>query len=118
MRANSPTETASTTTTLYEPTPTTDKPISPDDEEKGLEKDMFSPFTPNSLEQLKKEIERNVENMNELDTVCKDPDIKDNVKEKLIDERTYFLNQQVKHMDAIVQQARRVDFGDVDTIDF
>ena len=75
---------------------------------------LFSPFTPNSLKSLKAEIKRNKENLEELKTVFKDSDIIDDVREILIDERKYYVSQKAKHLNSILEQAKKVEIHDVD----
>jgi DNA-binding transcriptional regulator GbsR (MarR family) len=82
--------------------------------EGSADKPNFSPFTPNSLEHLKYELDRNKQNLREVEDVCNDPRTRDDVKERLIDERKYFLDQQRKHTTAILDMASKVDLNDVD----
>jgi DNA-binding transcriptional regulator GbsR (MarR family) len=66
------------------------------------------------LEHLKYELDRNKQNLREVEDVCNDPRTRDDVKERLIDERKYFLDQQRKHTTAILDMASKVDLNDVD----
>lgn len=79
-----------------------------------FERDNFTPFTPNTFEYLEKEIMKNKENLDNLEVVCKDPEIWGNIREKFLDERKYFVSQQEKHMQSILEQAKRTDINDVD----
>lgn len=103
----------STTTTVNELSPIKDNSLilSPDKEKST----PFTPFTPGTYECLQHEIEKNEKNTDDLNNICKDADIKDSIKEKLIDERVYYLDQQNKHMDSVLEEAKNVSLNDVDT---
>lgn len=76
--------------------------------------DNFSPFTPKTLEFLKEEIKINDENLRTIESVCKDSDVLANVREKLLDEKRYYLDQQNKHINSLLDIANKTDIRDVD----
>ena len=105
--------TDSTTTTLNEPSPIVDK-YPQGSVEPSTAKEIFSPFTPHSLEFLKYEIERSKENLKQVDNICKDPDVKQDIKEKIMDKHRYYLDQEAKHLNAVIEAAKKADLNDVD----
>ena len=102
-------DTPTTSSTLNEESPnkhSIDLPLESDDK--------FSPFTPNTLEYLEYEIKKNKLNLDELEKVCKHPEIVDDVREKLLDERKYYVSQQAKHMNSILEIAKKTEINDID----
>jgi len=108
----------SPTSTLNETSPSTNVVTSPDAETTTVEaqRTPFSPFTPNTFDELKSEIKRNSENLDQLDSVT-DPAVLGDVKENLLDEKRFFLTQQTNHLEAVVEQARSIELNDVDMDD-
>ena len=102
-------DTPSTSTTLNEESPHKHNVYLPSESD-----DKFSPFTPNTLEYLENEIKKNNVNLDELETVCKNPEVFDDVREKLLDERKYYISQQAKHMNSILEIAKKTEINDVD----
>lgn len=75
-------------------------------------KDMFTPTT---LSFLDKEIKENDLNLENLDNICKDETTKQSVKEKLIEEAKYLLDQKSNHLNSILQQAKNTPINSNET---
>jgi hypothetical protein len=75
----------------------------------------FSPFTPTTYEELNKEIEKNEMQLSRLNTVREE---EDSLKEKLLDERRYLLDQKAKHLKSLLNIAvdRPINGVDVDRL--
>lgn len=80
--------------------------LSPD-----LSKDAFTPITYKSLEE---EINRNYTNMVDIDKTISDEGVRNSIRDKLMDERRYLLDQKSKHLASIYQLGKNTDFTDVD----
>lgn len=63
--------------------------------------------TPITLEHLKKEILINQENLHNIDNIAVNSDLKQDLRENLLDEKRYLLDQHRKHLDAIVEISKR-----------
>jgi len=83
----------STTSILNETSPSTNVVTSPSSVTTTTveaQRTSFSPFTPNTFDELISEIKRNSENIAQLESVT-DPAVLDAVRETLLDEKRFFL---------------------------
>lgn len=71
-------------------------------------------FTPRTLGELDKVIEENTSNLKAIDNLPIDDTTKPSIKEKLIDEKRYLLDQKAKHVNSVLQQAKNTNLHDVD----
>lgn len=74
-----------------------------------------SEFSPKTLTHLEEEIRRNGINLERYNSLPLEDDVRTNIKEKLLDERSYLLDQKAKHLDVILHKAKNVPLNDVDT---
>lgn len=70
-------------------------------------------FTPNTLDSLNQEITNNKLNLDNIDNISK-LDTKQHVRENLLDERRYLLDQKAKHLDSVLQLAKTAPIYDID----
>jgi len=75
--------------------------------------DIEDMFTPNTLDSLNQEIKNNKLNLDNIDNISKH-DTKDHVRENLLDERRYLLEQKTKHLEGVLQKAKNVPINDID----
>lgn len=71
----------------------------------------FSPFTPTTYQELNKEIKKNWMKINKLETT---PEEEDYVKENLLDEKRYLLDQKAKHLKSLLDIAKNTPINDID----
>ena len=55
-------------------------------------------------------------NLKNIDSLCKDAEINKDVREKLLDERKYLLNQHSKHLNSVLDIEKKTDLNDADKL--
>ncbi|KAF1828026.1 hypothetical protein BDW02DRAFT_318181 [Decorospora gaudefroyi] len=75
--------------------------------------DTSDQFTPKTLKELEKEIFNNHEALNNLDRV--DIDVRKSVKENLLDEQRYLLQQKSNHLQSVLDEAANTPINVLDT---
>lgn len=104
-------------TTLFENFRDRDKIDSPMQTKSELVKsdsNTDTPFTPNTLTELDKEIFKNKKRLDSLEDFC-NKDVKDSVKDILLDEQKYLLSQKANHLESVLHEAKNTPLYEVDT---
>lgn len=71
-------------------------------------------FTPNTLKALDFEIRRNSDNIESIDKTISDKGVKQSVKDNLLEERQYLLDQKAKHLASSLQAGKNTPLNDID----
>jgi hypothetical protein len=75
---------------------------------------QFSPFTPGTLAELEKEISDCTSKLKYVNETCQDVHLKDSLREKVLEESSYLLDQKRKHYEALQNMAANTSLPEED----